>query len=217
MKYKALLLDCDGLMFETETIWQHYFFEANKIFNLNFTEQDRINITGMNEETIRQKLKNANTNLDVDAYREWQHKRVAEHINTKGVETKPFLKELIQYAKANNIKLAVVSGSKKEVVLKYLKFNSISEKDFDVFATGELVIKPKPNADIYLYACQKLNLNPNECVVLEDSHLGVEAGHNAGCFTIMVPDLMPVTEHMKNTADLILNNLNDVITFLNKN
>ena len=88
MKYKALLLDCDGLMFETEKVWQHYFFEANKVFNLNFTEQDRINITGMNEGTIRNKLKNANTNLDVDAYREW------ENLGVHGEK----LKELYEYS-----------------------------------------------------------------------------------------------------------------------
>ena len=42
MKYKAILFDFDGLMFDTESVWQSYFFKANEVFKTNFTEEDRI-------------------------------------------------------------------------------------------------------------------------------------------------------------------------------
>ena len=42
MKFKAILFDFDGLMFDTEKVWREYFFKANDVFNVNFTEQDRI-------------------------------------------------------------------------------------------------------------------------------------------------------------------------------
>ena len=80
--------------------------------------------------------------------------------------------------------------------------------------TGERELKAKPAPDFYLQAAKELGVDPKDCVVLEDSYLGVEAGRNAGCFTIMIPDTMPVTEHMEKTANLILKNLNKVIKIL---
>ena len=52
--------------------------------------------------------------------------------------------------------------------------------------------------------------------MLEDSYLGVEAGYKAGCWTIMIPDLMPVNSKMERMADLILPDLSKVIDFLNE-
>jgi len=214
MKFKAILFDCDGLMFESERIWQHYFFEANKKFNLNFTEQDRIKFIGKNEKEIREFLKSINPTCNVDEYRDWMRENVARHVDINGIDAKTGLKNLIKFCNDNNIKMAIVSGSRKVRIQKYLKLNDIDESNFGCFVTGESNLKAKPAPDFYLNACNKLNVKSNECLVLEDSYLGVEAGKNAGCFTIMIPDTMPVTKHMINTADLILNSLNDVISFL---
>ena len=217
MKFKAILFDCDGLMFDTEILWKYYFFEANKVFNQNFTEHDRVSLIGKNEKTIREALKQSSFNLDVDAYRDWIHAQVKKHIDNHGVDVKRGLVDLINFCILNRIKMGIVSGSKKTQVQKLLKSNNIAESYFDVFATGELDIKPTPNPDLYLYSCQELGLTPNDCIVLEDSYLGVEAGHKAGCFTIMIPDLLPVNSEMEQMANLIFPDLLHVIDFLNEN
>lgn len=216
MKFKAVIFDFDGLMFNTEKIWQDYFFKANEVFKSNFTEQDRIQFIGKNEKEIRKFLKSKKLDINVDAYRDWMCEKVNNHINKFGAEVKPGLIQLIDYCKTNNILMGIASGSAKGKILNCLSLAKIDEDNFKVIVGGDTEINPKPNPDIYLYVCSQLGLDSKECLVLEDSYLGVEAGHNAGCFTIMIPDTLPVTEHMKNTADLILNDLNEVIFYIMK-
>jgi len=54
----------------------------------------------------------------------------------------------------------------------------------------------KPAPDIYLKACEELNLSPCECIALEDSPNGIKSAHAAGCLPVMVPDLSQPDEEI---------------------
>ena len=78
-----------------------------------------------------------------------------------------------------------------------------AEYDRDEFADhrhGE-VAHSKPAPDTFLVAAKKLHLDPHDCLVLEDSFNGVRAGRAAGCVTVMVPDLMQPTEEIAQLYD----------------
>lgn len=216
MKFKAILFDFDGLMFDTEKLWQTYYYKANDVFNVNFTEEDRISIVGKNEETIRKTLKAAFPTLDVDEYRDWLRKEVLHHQMNLLVDAKKGLIDLLSFAEKKNIKTAIVSGSEKSVIENVLNKAKININDFQTMVTGDMKVNPKPNPDVYLLACKNLGVKPEEAIVLEDSYNGVKAGQRAGCYTIMIPDTFPVTDEMKETADLILNDLTEVITLLER-
>ena len=62
---------------------------------------------------------------------------------------------------------------------------------------GSDVPRSKPDPAIFLEAARRLDLDPRACLVLEDSFNGVRAGAAAGAVTVMVPDLMPVTDEMR--------------------
>lgn len=214
MKYKAILFDFDGLMFDTERLWRDYNFQANKVFNVNFTEEDRIKIVGKNEDEIRNILKGLFPNINVDEYRDWLREKVHYHQRNNVVEAKKGLLELLSFIKNKNIKTAIVSGSEKDVIENMLIKHNFALEDFQTMVTGDMKITPKPNPDVYLLACKNLRIKPEEAIVLEDSYNGVKAGKKARCFTIMIPDTFPVTDEMKQTADLILNDLNEVVDYL---
>lgn len=214
MKFKAVLFDFDGLMFDTERLWQFYNNQANEVFNVNFTEADRIKIVGKHEQEIRNVLRELFPNLDVDKYREWLREKVYYHQWNLTVEPKKGLLELLSCIKQNNLSSAIVSGSERKVVDNMLRKNEVSSTYFQTMVTGDLKITPKPNPDVYLLACKNLGIKPEEAIVLEDSYNGIIAGKTAGCFAIMIPDTFPVTDEMKQTADLILNDLNEVVEFL---
>ena len=78
-----------------------------------------------------------------------------------------------------------------------------------------MVLKSKPEPDIYLKAVEKLNVNPNKLYVIEDSFNGVKSATNANLKTIMVPDLKKPDEEMKEKATVILDDLLKVIEYLN--
>lgn len=68
---------------------------------------------------------------------------------------------------------------------------------FDQIVGGDMVKHSKPEPDIFLEACGRLESKPENCYVIEDSYNGIRAAHAAGMHPIMVPDLMEPTEEMK--------------------
>ena len=217
MKFKAILFDFDGLMFDTEKVWKEYFFKANHVFNANYTEQDRIEIIGRNEQALREVLKGKNPNLDVDAYRDWTREHAHNHIKNQKMDEKKGLINLLEYLKKEKLLTAIVSGSEKQIINSIIEKSEVKNYNFSSYVTGDRKVKAKPNPDVYLKACEELGVKPEEAIVLEDAYLGVIAGKNAGCFTIMVPDTVLPNEEMKQIANLILNDLDEVVEFLKNN
>ncbi len=122
--------------------------------------------------------------------------------------------ELLNYLKNNNKKIALASSSPNYLVKKELEAQGLL-KYFDLIITGDMVLKSKPEPDIYLKAVEKLNVNPDKLYVIEDSFNGVKSATNANLKTIMVPDLKKPDEEMKEKATVILDDLLKVIEYLN--
>ncbi len=68
----------------------------------------------------------------------------------------------------------------------------------------------KPDPDPFLKAAGLLGVQPQHCLALEDSHDGVRAASTAGMMTVIVPDLLPVTEEMRALCLHIAGDLHDV-------
>lgn len=85
---------------------------------------------------------------------------------------------------------------------------------FDQIVGGDSVMKSKPDPEIYLYACDLLEMEPADCYALEDSRNGLLAASSAGCRTIMVPDLWQPDEEIKSRVLAILPDLDAVLEYL---
>ena len=80
---------------------------------------------------------------------------------------------------------------------------------FTTTVSANDVAKTKPDPEPYLLACRRLEVNPRDAVVLEDSPTGVKAGMAAGCTVIAVPDMATVEPReglriIKSLADIDL-------------
>ena len=67
---------------------------------------------------------------------------------------------------------------------------------FSRIVCAAMVENGKPKPDIYLYAAEQLGLPAGGCMALEDSPNGVRSASEAGCVTVMVPDLTQPDEEM---------------------
>ena len=77
-----------------------------------------------------------------------------------------------------------------------------------------MVTKSKPDPEIYLMACEKIDGKLQNAFAIEDSYNGIRSAQAGGLRAIMVPDLLPANEEMKELSEVVLDNLNDVITYL---
>ncbi len=62
------------------------------------------------------------------------------------------------------------------------------KQHFRFVLTSEDISRGKPDPEVYLLACQQLELSPNQIMVLEDSANGCRAAVAAGAFTVAVPN-----------------------------
>jgi HAD superfamily hydrolase (TIGR01509 family) len=98
---------------------------------------------------------------------------------------------LLRLAKAAFCQTAQATMSQRQEALHILRILDL-EKSLYLILTREDVQRPKPDPEIYLLAAQRLGVPPEECLVLEDSPTGVQAGIAAGANVIAVAT--PFTE-----------------------
>ncbi|XP_058096862.1 haloacid dehalogenase-like hydrolase domain-containing protein At4g39970 [Magnolia sinica] len=118
----------------------------------------------------------------IDMIQDWKTERYKEIIKSGTVEPRPGVLRLMDEAKAAGIKVAVCSAATKSSVILCLE-NLIGIERFqslDCFLAGDDVKEKKPDPSIYLTALKKLGVLVKNCLVVEDSVIGLQAATKAG-------------------------------------
>ncbi|MBL7170229.1 MAG: HAD family phosphatase [Candidatus Aenigmarchaeota archaeon] len=203
MTIKAVLFDMDGTIIDSELVHTRALQEVVKEeLGIDLSEEEILKHLGLDYDD-----KLTKTEIKGDL------KRLGDITRQRSVELSHLVKkmdgaeELIQRMK-ENFKIALVSGSSREQV------ESLSEavglkKYFDVRITSSDVENNKPYPDSYLLAARKLEVKPEECVAIEDTHTGIKAGKTAEMKCIAV-----LNRYNKNLdlskADVIVNSLDEI-------
>jgi HAD superfamily hydrolase (TIGR01509 family) len=118
----------------------------------------------------------------IDTLQDWKTERYKEIIKSGSVEPRPGVIRLMDEAKAAGKKLAVCSAATKSSVILCLE-NLIDIERFqglDCFLAGDDVKEKKPDPSIYITAAEKLGVSVKDCLVVEDSVIGLQAATKAG-------------------------------------
>ena len=97
----------------------------------------------------------------------------------------PGLGELLQYLRPR-YRMALATGSPSTLMFHIVE-KLLLGPYFDVLQSSDDIAQGKPHPAIYLKTSERLSVPPEECIVLEDSGSGVQAGRAAGCYVIAVP------------------------------
>ena len=87
---------------------------------------------------------------------------------------------------------------------------------FHAIICGDMVSHSKPHPEIFLTAAERLDADPENCFVIEDSFNGIRCAHNAGMRPIMVPDILQPDDEIKGMAEIVLPDLHEVVLYLDK-
>ena len=176
---KAVIFDMDGLMFDTERLWDTLWEPACKELGLPLPPdmaKFQAGGRGLAGDNLRRHVAQyipGDPQKVLDKV--WQ---LADERFAQGVPCKPGLKELLSTLEDLGMPRIVASSSPRNMIEMNLQTSGTARYFHDV-VSGTEVARSK------------------DCLVLEDSFNGVRAGRAAGCVTVMVPDLMQPTDEIR--------------------
>ena len=211
---KAIIFDMDGLMIDSERVTFECYQEILKGMNLTMDEEFYKTLLGKPLKGIYQRFYDVYGNdFPIEDVIKDVHALMAKRFETEGVPNKTGLKSLLEYLKENNYKTIVATSSNRDRVDTILSQAQITDY-FDDSICGDEVTKGKPNPEVFLKSCQKLGVNVDEAIVLEDSEAGVQASYDAGIKVICIPDMKYPEKQYEEKTFKILKDLNGVTEYL---
>lgn len=204
----AALFDMDGVIVHTNP----YHKKAFKIFldkhNVSLTDEElKEHVYGrINAEIFPYIFKGDYT---PEKGEEWADEKEAIFRDLYKKDVKPIqgLIHFLEELKKEGIKSAVGTSAPVEN-LDFIIDSLNLRHYFDAFLHSADVTEGKPNPEIYLKAADRLNVDPNTCVVFEDSIAGVKAGLNAGMKVIAVATTHTSEEF--DGADLVIKDFDEL-------
>ncbi|KAK6917470.1 Haloacid dehalogenase-like hydrolase [Dillenia turbinata] len=121
----------------------------------------------------------------------------------------PGAERLLKHLRCHGVPMALASNSPRVNVESKISFHPGWKESFSAIVAGDEVRSGKPSPDIYFEAAKRLNVEPSNCLVIEDSLPGVLAGKAAGMEVVAVPSL-PKQHHLYTSADEVINSLLDL-------
>lgn len=191
---RAVLFDMDGTLVETEQYWGEAMFELAERLGGRMSEAARAATVGS---TMRRSMTILHADLGVVRSEEqlladarWVEDRTAQ-LMAAGVSWCPGARELVTAVRDSGLRTALVTTTPRRIagiVLTAIRAD-LGADPFDVTVCGDEVPARKPDPAPYLQAMTALEVEPGECVVIEDSDSGVTAGLAAGAAVLGVPTM----------------------------
>lgn len=208
MIISAVIFDLDGTVLDNEDEYGKAFNKVLKSLGFNSgTDYPQVGSIGVHENwPILIAKYNIKTNKTIERLARATQDAYLEQINQ--ITLKPGIEEFIKNLKAGGIQTALATSNNWFIVQE--DFDRLKlDHFFDCVVTAEEVLEKKPAPDLFLKAAEKLSVEPEKCLVVEDAPAGVKAAHAAGMKVIGLAR-NDETEDNLIEADLVVRNYDEI-------
>jgi beta-phosphoglucomutase family hydrolase len=184
-RYKGLIFDMDGTLIDTMPCHVESWKETSEYFDFPYLPEWLHSMGGMPSLKIVAEI-NQRYGLSLDPKTVATFKqRIFSRLNCPSERIHRTCDILEHYSGMK--KIALGTGSLRANAIKLLQQACLLDK-FDAIVTASDVERHKPYPDTFLRACDLMQLQPDECVVFEDTSLGRQAAHSGGMDCILVTE-----------------------------
>ncbi len=207
--FEAVVFDMDGVITDTEKLYRRFQMEEGR--KRGIPEDVLVyaceHIAGGNKYSNKPIFESiVGRGIDYMEFREKLMANLDAYIAANGVELKYGVKETLAYLKEKGIKVGLATSTIRERAIGYLTAHDIY-KYFDKLVFGNMVEHGKPAPDIYLKACEELDVEPARAVAVEDSINGIKSAGTAGLYAVMVVDLIKPNDEIAPYVKQIYDNM----------
>lgn len=202
---KVIIFDMDGTLIDSVGIWNAV--DSKLIAQLGGEALDEMSIQKKRDELLRSfshtqdayleycnfLAHTYNASFSKEEIRSMRY-AIAQHYLKNVIDFKPDAHTLLHYLKEQGYQLVIASTTSQNNLNIYVHENQTMrqkvdfEKTFSLILGREVVSKIKPHPEVHHFIMQELGVAPHECLVIEDSLVGLEAARAAGIDVIAMFD-----------------------------
>jgi sugar-phosphatase len=206
---QAIIFDMDGLLVDSEPVWQKAEIEIFKKVNITLTREMCMQTMGLRIDEV---------------VNHWHSKYPWDHITRADLQEEIIqtvikyiqtdagpmdgVNYLLEFFKAKGFKLALASSSHFAIINAVVKKLNIAHY-FNKLHSAEVEAYGKPHPAIYLHTAEALGIAPTQCVAFEDSFNGLIAARAARMKAVAIPDPSHFHDTRFDIAHLKLKSLSD--------
>jgi beta-phosphoglucomutase len=213
-RFRAAILDMDGLALDTESAYCHAWRQAAAEFGCELGDDFCQGLFGRHADDVERAIRE----VMGEAYQRREFYRSAErhwrlHLESHGVALMPGLRELLALFRRSGLPFALATNSDAPYAEECLRRAAVAP-EFAVVVTRDQVARGKPAPDLFLEAARRLDTPPAACLVLEDSATGLQAARAAGTIPILIQNREALRRKLANRARLAFASLHDLAEIL---
>lgn len=206
MQLNTVIFDMDGLLINSEPLWNEAANEVFAKYNIALSEQDYLLTTGMRtREFVEWWISRFDiVNANVDVLENEIFDAVISRIE-KAYIAMPGMEHIFNFFKGRGFKIGIASSSPTkliELVIRMYKLDAVQQH-----ASAHLLKHAKPHPEVYLNCAEQLNSHPLECICFEDSFTGMIAAKAARMKCVVVPNPEVFNKPWWGAADIALPSL----------
>jgi len=205
----AVIFDMDGLIFDTETLYQEAFLAAATVGGHDLPKaviQRTIGVPWVQSRVLL--LEEMGSDFPIDVY----FTQMTAHFDLLAatqLRLKPGVVELLDCLDLFDMPRCIATSSAHATVQSHLCAHGLADRFHAVIGHGDYAAS-KPSPDPFLTAAKRLDVDPAGCLALEDSYNGVRSAAAAGMMTFMVPDLLSPTPEIQSLCTGVVGDLHAV-------
>jgi len=205
---KAVIFDMDGVLTDSEPLINAAAIQMFREEGLEVRPEDFIPFVGAGENRyIGGVAEKYGFPLEIAAAKKRTYEIYLQLVPDR-LNAFPGARELVRRCRGANLKTALASSADAVKIQANLRKIGLVPEGWDAIVTGEDVVHPKPQPEIFLSAARKLGMEPQSCCVVEDALNGIAAARAAGMRCVAVAQTFPAGRLAQ--ADLVRSSVADV-------
>lgn len=211
-KLRAAIFDMDGVIVDSEIVYNEYLLEFAKTKNPAVVMEDINPMVGRTKKDSWLIMANAIDNGQTweELLDEFRVLDIYKNVNYKKI-FRPEALTVVKELKARGYLVALASSTGPKLIARIMEETGMRPW-FDLIVSGGQFKQSKPDPEIYHYTAKTLKVKEEECFVIEDSEVGIEAGKAAGMTVAALRDDRFGFDQSK--ADHMMESLMEILDYL---